>query len=391
MMDKSKKLVLAMCVAVTFLTGVVGCMVETRDLEKKDTFVCKVTPGCMDKETGLCVAEADLNKDGIPKKCEKDYCAATADDSCLTGSVCIAASRDDKLGRCVLIDEVEHCHDNDNDGFYGADPGFDDTCGFTTSSPKDCDDGEASINPKMTEFCDGVDNSCDGCVDGICPKTGCDEKGKYDGEGTYACDCVTYPSACQPLIELCFGVGSADSMLNVAGGKAVCSPKIGGVLYCSPETNGKNQYRVMNEDGTYGEPSGESCPADDSLMVGSTPVPYTYDEVTASEGNNKLYCNGYDSDCNGTIDCIGETNCDCEAACVAPIKGKDDDICYSNGVRILTLKSTDTSSTSYDAYQSKKEDDSNCVGVMQCKTSGIGAPVCHRDGKILKPDCTLED
>ena len=41
--------------------------------------------------------------------------------------------------------------DNDNDGFAGAD---------------DCDDTNPNIHPDADEVCDGVDNNCDGAIDG---------------------------------------------------------------------------------------------------------------------------------------------------------------------------------------------------------------------------------
>jgi hypothetical protein len=58
------------------------------------------------------------------------------------------------------------CNDNDNDGYNVSNaPWLQFLCG-----PKDCNDGNASINPGAAEICnDGVDNDCDGLIDGADP------------------------------------------------------------------------------------------------------------------------------------------------------------------------------------------------------------------------------
>ncbi len=59
-------------------------------------------------------------------------------------------------GRTGLDGEAVPCPDNDDDGY------FDTTCGGT-----DCDDTRDDVHPGATEICnDGIDQDCDGLVDG---------------------------------------------------------------------------------------------------------------------------------------------------------------------------------------------------------------------------------
>lgn len=57
----------------------------------------------------------------------------------------------DLLGRGFGVDLPIPCVDNDMDGF----------CAY-----EDCDDGDPTRSPNAPELCDGVDNDCDGLVDG---------------------------------------------------------------------------------------------------------------------------------------------------------------------------------------------------------------------------------
>ena len=61
------------------------------------------------------------------------------------------------------------CPDNDGDGFSDI------ACGGT-----DCDDSDSTVYPGAPELCDGRDNNCDGVTDEGCPTGGCTDN---DGDG----------------------------------------------------------------------------------------------------------------------------------------------------------------------------------------------------------------
>lgn len=70
--------------------------------------------------------------------------------------------------------------DADGDGYPAAD---------------DCDDADPSAHPNATEYCDGVDNDCDGVIDGDgaqgAPTWFADADGDGSGDaraGTRSCD-----------------------------------------------------------------------------------------------------------------------------------------------------------------------------------------------------------
>ena len=399
-MDRSRKVILVSCMSMAFLAGIFACSVEDINLEKKDLFVCKAEPGCMVTEpsadskvkAGTCQIKADWQAANPSGKCLP--CAATKDDSCLNGSYCIAVDPDNLLGRCVAEDDIKHCHDYDGDTYYGADPGFEPNCGFTQSMPKDCDDSNPDINAKATEVCDGVDNTCDGCIDGICPVTGCDEKGKKADKGTNPCDCATYANLCEPLIELCIGAGSAANMMNVKD--AVCRPDIAGVNYCSPETNKQWQYRVL-VGGEYVQREGQ-CPKEgEAFSYNDKTLYFTYDEVTSSANADAKYCNGFDSDCNGTVDCIGEKDCGCPQICKED--SDTNDTCYLTESRAvhfnLATEEGNPSSLRYATYNTLRDKGLGdiCTGVVRCPASGTGKKTCQDAfGNELKgnPACTVD-
>ena len=85
--------------------------------------------------------------------------------------------------------EAQACHDYDNDGW--------------TDCAGDCDDWNAWVYPCAWEYCDNVDNDCDGVID-----EGCDYCHDDDGDGWTDCDgdCHDWDATIYPgAPELCDG------------------------------------------------------------------------------------------------------------------------------------------------------------------------------------------
>ncbi len=106
----------------------------------------------------------DRDEDGITS------CAGDCDDNDVLvkpGAQEIADGKDNDCN--LLIDDTTRGYDDDGDG-YCEHPS---TCNGL-AEPGDCNDGDAAVNPGVTEICpssdplcfDGIDNDCDGTVDG---------------------------------------------------------------------------------------------------------------------------------------------------------------------------------------------------------------------------------
>ncbi|MGE5300858.1 MAG: MopE-related protein [Acidobacteriota bacterium] len=116
------------------------------------------------------------------------------------------------------------CIDADGDG-YATNGGI---CG-----PKDCNDANPAVNPAATEICnDGIDNDCDGLLDGLDPDCGAciptmqHERGKKCSDGIdNDCDGLTDGldpdcSARGGIMEIC-----NDGIDNDGDGKVDCADK----------------------------------------------------------------------------------------------------------------------------------------------------------------------
>jgi hypothetical protein len=137
----------------------------------------------------------------------------------------------------------------------------------------------------VAEFCDGVDNDCDGAVDdgALC----------VDGN---VCQNGTCSQPCQPSTEACDGVDNdCDGTVDEGSGAVLCpngGSCVGGACVQMP-CNAPN----------VGCPPGQTCDASGNCVPGGcVPSPET--------------CNGLDDDCNGTVDDGPDVSCPNGGVCL---------------------------------------------------------------------------
>ncbi|MBO4351430.1 MAG: putative metal-binding motif-containing protein [Proteobacteria bacterium] len=249
-MNLSKKIILATSVCVAFLAVGIGCSVEERDIDHKGVFKCK--------------EHAD----------------------CLTGSQCVKAKESDPYGECIREKDIDHCRDNDGDGYYTeTSPEYYNECGFSeTVNPRDPDDGNPLIYPKATERCDGVDNSGDGCKDGVCPE------GK---------DCTSDKSLCEDLITPCWGPGKYTEYENSA-----CAARFIGVTVC---IDGRLVHGIVKDGKIVEDTSGDKCPASPEELETKTSSngDERYHQVSNADvekGVGSDLKKDFDNNCDGVFD-----------------------------------------------------------------------------------------
>ena len=168
--------------------------------------------------------------------------------------------------------------DNDGDGYGDASSPVD-SCtrpsGYVAGAT-DCDDGQSAVNPGAAETCNGVDDDCDGTVDG-----GASDATTWyaDADGDGYGDSTSTATACDAPSGYVAAGGDCDDA------DAAYNP--GATEACDDPTD-------YNCDGSvaYADADGDgwaACEECDDTDAGVNP--------SATES-----CNGVDDDCDGTVD-----------------------------------------------------------------------------------------
>ena len=197
----------------------------------------------------------------------------------------------------------EWCDGVDNDCDGTVDEGYDeDGDGFKTCGDQgDCDDSSAAVNPGAEEVCDNVDNNCDGAIDEGCAADG-------DGDGWYPpADCDDADPLVHPdAEEVCDGVdnncdGTIDEGFDDDGD---------GWSYCGGLDCDDTDPTVHPEAPEVCDGADQDCDGliDEDFDVDQDGWTTCDDPVDCDDSAPGIHpgapeqCNGLDDDCDGVID-----------------------------------------------------------------------------------------
>ena len=199
----------------------------------------------------------------------------------------------------AVEDDCTDPNDYNCDGSVGWEDGDGD--GFAAC--EECDDGDASIHPDGEEVCDGADNNCDGQVD---EDSAVDAGTWYqdaDGDGFGDLDETTVACAApEGFVEASTDCDDTDAEVNPDAAEFCDSidNDCDGTIDEDDAVDASTWYADTDGDG-YGDAkvSSAACEQPSGSVSDSTDCD---DSASATYPGADEYCDGVDTDCDGTLD-----------------------------------------------------------------------------------------
>jgi hypothetical protein len=167
----------------------------------------------------------------------------------------------------------------------------------------DCNDADTQAYPNAVEFCDNIDNNCDGTVDEDSAIDGTLWFADFDNDG-FGTPNSTYSACTQPTNYEANNLDCNDSDDDVnPNANELCNTEddnCDGIIDEDSAIDASTWYRDADEDG-FGSPI-------ETIASCNTPSGYTADNTDCDDYDNDTNpnanetCNGEDDNCDGTID-----------------------------------------------------------------------------------------
>jgi len=195
--------------------------------------------------------------------------------------------------------------DVDNDGYGDASTttvACNEPSGYVGDS-SDCDDAVATTNPGAVEYCDGVDNDCDGTVDEDAAADAATWYADTDGDG-FGDGASTHRACSEPVGYVADSTDCDDAVATTNPGAAELCDGVDndcdGDTDEADATDAPTWYADTDGDG-YGDPG-------HATVSCNRPAGFVADSSDCDDGDRAInpaateICDSADNDCDGTVD-----------------------------------------------------------------------------------------